>query len=313
MIIKIDIDDREIPSETRVLEAVQEAFDSLHEGHAIQPPQCSVVLPGSEGDCIFYPGYVRSARAFGVKVSPYLASRRRRGLNAVTAFTLLVNSETGIPEVLVDSMALTTERTAATTLIATRLICGGRAPAKIGVIGTGAIGRSHARYARLCFPEASIVLFSPTAARDDASGDRRRAVIARECPGVQVATGIEAPRSCDVVMLCTSSGTPVIDVHATPRDCLITSVGTNLPDTHEIDWRLLRELNVYCDYRKTCPGTAGDMRKAISEDAWQAEQILADLPEMIGGLGRVGLSGRSYFRATGLALEDIAVARLVAR
>lgn len=311
MITKLDLSSQHIPSEERVLEAVRAAFGSLGEGHALQPTQTAVVLPDGEGDCIFYPGYVRSAKAFGVKVSPYLQSRKRCGLGPVTAFTLLVSSETGLPESLVDSMRLTTERTAATTLIGVQGIMSGRDPQTIGIIGAGAIGRSHARYARRCFPQAGLCMFSPSTARRDDLGLLRRRAIESECPFVAIADRIEQVLSSDVVMLCTSSGTPVIDLDATPGDCVISSVGTNLPDTHEIDWRRLVDLSVYCDYRRTCPSTAGDMCLAIKDGCWSADRILGDIPEMLAGSARREQGGRSYFRATGLALEDIAVARLV--
>jgi L-arginine dehydrogenase len=312
LILKLNINERQVPSEPHVLAAVRDAFASLREGHAFQPPQCSIVLPDAEGDCIFYPGYVRSARAFGVKVSPYLESRKRLGLNPVTAFTLLVNAETGEPELLVDAKALTTERTAATTLIAVHALCAKREVRTVGIVGTGSIGRSHARYASHLFPGVRITMHSPTAARQDAIGENRRKIVLNECGNVGIASSIDALLECDVVMLCTSSGTPVIDVASTSSHCLITSVGTNLPNTHEIDWRALPSLHVYCDYRETCFRTAGDMRLAIEHGAWTAERIVADIPELIAGGAPQPVDGRLYFRATGLALEDIAVAKLVA-
>jgi L-arginine dehydrogenase len=113
-------------------------------------------------------------------------------------------------------------------------------------------------------------------------------------------------------MLCTSSGEPVIDIADTGSDCLITSVGTNLPKTHEIDWRQLGSLEVFCDYRATCCGTAGDMRLAVEHGVWSADRIVGDIPELLGRTVGPRASGRTYFRATGLALEDIAVAKLVA-
>jgi len=313
MITKLELQSQHVPSEECVLRAVKSAFESLAEGHALQPSQTAVVLPDGEGDCIFYPGYVRSAGSFGVKVSPYLESRKRRGLGPVTAFTLLVSSESGLPELLVDSMRLTTERTAATTLLGVQGILGGRQPSEIGIVGAGAIGRSHARYARQCFPGARLVVFSPSMSRGDALGKQRRQALEAECSFVAVAQRIDQVLSGDVVMLCTSSGTPVIDVEATPANSLITSVGTNLPNTHEIDWRCLSKLGVYCDYRHTCPSTAGDMRLAIAEGCWSADCVLGDIPDLLRCAERSPTNGRTYFRATGLALEDIAVARLVAQ
>ena len=311
MILKLNMSAGELPSEDRVLEAVRAAFESLREGHAVLPPQCSIVLPDSQGDCIYYPGYVRSARSFGVKISPYLEARKRRGLNPVTAYTLLVDSETGEPELLVDSKALTTERTAATTLLAVKELSASRPFCTVGIVGTGAVGRGHARYTARLFPKAKIFMYSPTAARLDDAGESRRMLIEAECKDALVTTTIEEILACDVIMLCTSSGLPVIEVGKTLPGCMITSVGTNLPSTHEIDWRLLPSLQVYCDYRETCMNTAGDMRLAIQNRDWSAGSILGDIPELLAKAAPLPDRGRTYFRATGLAIEDIAVAKLV--
>jgi L-arginine dehydrogenase len=212
----------------------------------------------------------------------------------------------------VDSIRLTTERTAATTLLAVEQLTGDREPAVISVVGTGEIGRGHARYAQVQFPHADILMFSPTAAAEGNRGDERRAMIAAEIPRVTVAPTLEkAVATADVVMLCTSSGTPVIDVDSLPAACVLTSVGTNVPDTHEIDWRRLPEFAVYCDYRETCPNTAGDMRLAQAAGTWEADAVQADLPELLTGARRANTTGRRYFRATGLAIEDITIATLI--
>ena len=115
----------------------------------------------------------------------------------------------------------------------------------------------------------------------------------------------------DVVMLCTSSGEPVVDLEWLERDVLVTSIGTNAPRTCEIDPGSLGALSVYCDYRLTAPQTAGDLVSAIEARTWSADQIVGDLPELLTGAGSPLTSGRRYFRSTGLGVEDVAIASLL--
>lgn len=310
--VEIDDSNLDMPAPERVLAALREAFCGLASGDCVQPTQTVIVLPDGQGDCINYSAYVRSASAIGVKVSPYLQARLAAGLPPVTAYTLVLDAHDGTPRILVDSVRLTTERTAATTLLAVEQLMGDRAPGAIGIVGTGSIGCGHARYAHVLFPDTDVVMFSPTAAADDSRGDERRAAIAAEAPRARVASSLdEAVVASDVVMLCTSSGTPVVDVDRLPATCVLTSVGTNVPDTHEIDWRRLPELAVYCDYRETCPDTAGDMRLAQAACIWKADAVRGDLPELLAGSRRADATGRRYFRATGLAIEDITIATLI--
>lgn len=301
-----------MPAINSVLRAITDAFLSLALGDSDQPAQTSVVLPGGSGDCIFYPAYVSTVAAFGVKVSPYLVSRSKDGLSPITAYTLIISAETGLPIMLIDSKRLTTERTAATTLLGVQALTANSPPTTIGIVGTGPIGRSHARYANEVFPTSEVIMYSPCAAEASVKGEFRRKEIQEECSSARCVIALSDILPCDVIMLCTSSGTPVIDVGLTSCNAIITSVGTNLPFTHEIDWRWLPELDVFCDYRRTCPTTAGDLRLAINAGIWSPVDLKADLPEMLSGMRVTSSGSRKYFRATGLALEDITIAALVA-
>lgn len=310
MITSLDLIMPDVPSPADILLAIRRGFISLAAGLSDQPAQTNVILPDKKGDCIFYPAYVDSVKAFGVKVSPYLVSRINQGLSPVTSYTLIICAETGRPLMLIDAIQLTIERTAATTILAIQELTKTKSPLTIGIIGSGPIGRGHARYGRLAFPSAKISIYSPSSILQGVKGDQRRALIQTECLGVHVATSIEDATSCDIIMLCTSSGTPVIDISKTQPDCIITSVGTNLPETHEIDWRLLNQLKVFCDFRQTCFRTAGDMKIAIKNKIWNEHSILGDIPELLNNKCSWDGKGRCYFRATGLALEDIVIAVL---
>ena len=124
-------------------------------------------------------------------------------------------------------------------------------------------------------------------------------------------TAADAVRDADVVMLCTSSGTPVVERDWIGPKALVTSISTNVPGAHEIDPAWLSDFDVFCDYRATAPVTAGEMKNAIEEGTWDAGSIVADLPELVAGASR-GTSGRpAFFRSTGLGIEDLAIASLL--
>ena len=78
----------------------------------------------------------------GLKVSPYL---KTEGQPIIRATTLLMSMLTGQPILLCDSMALTTERTAATTALAVDLLAR-RDACKLAVIGSGPVALAHLRY-----------------------------------------------------------------------------------------------------------------------------------------------------------------------
>ena len=56
---------------------------------------------------------------------------------------------------------------------------------------------------------------------------------------------------------------------------------------------------------------AGDFVTAIERGDWDADDIGADLPELVTGAVPPRCHGRRYFRSTGLGIEDLAVASLL--
>lgn len=287
-----------------VRSAIERMFLSLGQRQAVQPPQTVGLFPGTGGDFITYLGVLAPEKVFGAKLSPYIP---RDGKALVTAWTVLMSMETGTPLLLCDAGKLTTERTAATTAIAVDRLA--RADAEIlTVVGTGPVGLAHLRHAaglrrwrevRLCSPSARDRPGLPDALAD----------------GTPIRILTEADEACagaDAVLLCTSSGRPVIDVSALSDGALVTSISTNAADAHEIDPAALSRLDVYCDYRATTPASAGEMRLAAAAGTWSADRLVGDLPELLGNRAPAPSGTRPvFFRSIGLGLEDVALAAAI--
>jgi L-arginine dehydrogenase len=280
--------------------ALRDAFAGLESGRSHQPPQ-TVVAFGDGADAIVYPAAVEDLGVVSVKLSPYLPGRTP----PVTAWTLLLSTETGNPVLLCDSATLTAERTAGTTALAVDYLAPDGASV-LAVIGSGPLAAAHLRHVMPLRRFDEVRVFSPSAARGD---EERRARMTAAAAGAEFRPTVEAAvTGADVVLLCTSSGEPVLEAAATEPDALITSISTNKPRAHEIPPRDLAELAVYCDYRATAPLAAGEMVIAGEDGAWSPSEIVADLPELVSGAAPPRPAGRAYFRSIGLGIEDAAVA-----
>ncbi len=93
----------------------------------------------------------------------------------------------------------------------------------------------------------------------------------------------EALDEADVILLCTSSARAVIDPRQLKRPALVTSISTNAPRAHEVPAESLAAMDVYCDYRHTTPGSAGEMLIAAEQHGWSPEAIRGDLAELLSG------------------------------
>lgn len=290
-----------------VLEEMRQLFHDLAQSQAVQPPQTLTLLPEDKGDFITYLGAMNSKGAFGAKLSPYLVTDSQP---VITAWTILMSSDTGQPLCLCDSGQLTTERTAATTALAVDFLSGKEAR-HIAIIGAGSVAKAHWRMVQKLRPWQEIQVYSPSLANDKSNQDQWLSV----CPDILFAESAEqAVRTADVVMLCTSSGTPVIDTTALAPQTLVTSISTNVHQAHEVAPQFLNKAQVYCDYRATTPSTAGEMVLAARDHGWSTENICGDLAELSATTCDLPKSDRPvFFRSVGLGLEDIAIASAIYR
>ncbi|MFK0088168.1 ornithine cyclodeaminase family protein [Pseudomonas sp. NPDC090755] len=294
---------RQLLAQVDVPQILRNLFRDLAAGQAVQPPQQLVEFPQGQGDFINYGGVLANERVYGLKTSPYIV--REQG-PLVTAWTLLMSMDSGQPLLLCDAGELTTARTAAATAVAVDSLAPTSAR-RLCVIGSGPIARAHLHYIRSLRDWHDIRLFSANLAQH--SDEQRQALLDLD-PRLALTDSLDqATVDADVILLCTSSPKPVIDPRTLSKPALITSISTNAVRAHEIPPACLGEMDVYCDYRVTTPGSAGEMRIAAEQHGWQPEAIVGDLAQLLSDQAPAPSYQRhAFFRSIGLGLEDIALA-----
>ncbi|UVM73581.1 ornithine cyclodeaminase family protein [Pseudomonas alvandae] len=291
-----------------VLQILRKLFRDLAAGQAVQPPQQLVAFPQGAGDFINYLGVLAEDQVYGVKTSPYIV--REQG-PLVTAWTLLMSMQTGQPLLLCDAAELTTVRTAATTAVAVDALAPLKAK-RLAVIGSGAVARAHVQYVKGLRDWQAISLYSPGL---KAKSPAVLASLTDLDPRLQITDTLEAAlHDADVVMLCTSSGKAVLDPQTLGKPALITSISTNAPRAHEVPPPSLNDMDVFCDYRQTTPGSAGEMLIAAEQHGWEPSSIVGDLPDLLSErTARPNYERHVFFRSIGLGLEDVALANALYR
>ncbi|MHA6787026.1 ornithine cyclodeaminase family protein [Pseudomonas bijieensis] len=299
---------QELLGQVDVPQILRKLFRDLAVGQAVQPPQQLVVFPQGAGDFINYLGVLAEEQVYGVKTSPYIV--REQG-PLVTAWTLLMSMQTGQPLLLCDAAELTTARTAATTAVAVDALAPPRAR-RLAVIGSGAVARAHVQYVKDLRDWQGISLYSPSLKGKTA---QELAPITKLDPRLHIANSLEAAlHDADVVMLCTSSAKAVLDPQTLSKPALITSISTNAPRAHEVPPQSLNDMDVFCDYRQTTPGSAGEMLIASEQFGWDVSKIVGDLPELLSDyVARPDYQRHVFFRSIGLGLEDVALANALYR
>lgn len=296
---------RELLARIDVPQTLRKLFRDLAAGKAVQPAQQLVEFPQGTGDFINYLGVLAEDGVYGVKTSPYIV--REQG-PLVTAWTLLMSMQTGQPLLLCDAGELTTARTAATTAVAVDALAPLDAR-RLAIIGSGKVAQAHLHYVKSLRDWKSISVYSPSLQEDPET----QALLKAAAPGLTIATRLEAALAdADVIMLCTSSAGPVIDPAALSKPALITSISTNAPRAHEVPPQSLNDMQVFCDYRLTTPGSAGEMLIAVEQHGWSTDSIMGDLADLLSEkVQRPDYHRHVFFRSIGLGLEDIALANAI--
>jgi thiomorpholine-carboxylate dehydrogenase len=112
-----------------------------------------------------------------------------------------------------------------------------------------------------------------------------------------------AVRGADVVVTATSTHTPVLKGEWLKPDSLVISVGAVQPTWRELDDDTVKSAALVVDSRAACLKETGDV--ILSKAS-----IYAEAGEIFSGKVKPP-SGRIVFKSVGLAVEDIATARLV--
>jgi L-arginine dehydrogenase len=293
---------RELLAQVDVPQILRKLFRELAAGQAVQPAQQLVEFPQGAGDFINYLGVLAEDGVYGIKTSPYIVGEQGP---LVTAWTLLMSMQTGQPLLLCDAGELTTARTAATTAVAVDALAPLNAR-RLAIIGSGKVAQAHLHYVKNLRDWHSISLYSPSLNEDPETVSLLKSIE----PRLTITQSREAAiTDADVVMLCTSSAGPVIDPSTLSKPALITSISTNAPRAHEVPPQSLNDMRVFCDYRVTTPGSAGEMLIAGEQHGWDKGTIVGDLPDLLSAkVPRPDYDRHVFFRSIGLGLEDIALA-----
>jgi ornithine cyclodeaminase/alanine dehydrogenase len=293
-------DVRSVLSMELAIPAVERAFAAHGRGEALMPPKLYLPLEKHRGDFRAMPAYLEGAA--GVKwVNMHPENPARHGLPAVMGVYVLSDPETAAPLAVMDGTFLTAVRTGAAAAVASKHLAVPR-PNTVGFIGCGVQARSVFAGHRELYGRG----FRALAADADPA---KAAAFAQEVGG-QVATADQAA-SCDIVCTTTPSRAPVVFRSWMGINQHVNAMGADAPGKQELDPRILQDARVVLDdLAQACE--SGEVNVPLHSGAYRREQIHGTLGEVVAGLkpGRAGTE-ITVFDSTGLAVQDLALARLV--
>jgi len=283
----------------RAIPAVEQAFAAHGRGEVVMPPKLYLPLEKHRGDFRAMPSAMDDAA--GVKwVNMHPENPKRFKLPSVMGVYILSDPETAFPLAVMDATRLTAFRTGAAAAVASKFLAV-KEPSTVGFIGCGTQARTLLSAHRALFPG-----FRAVVADIDADA---AAKFAKEAGGF-VAT-MDQAGSCDIICTSTPARAPLLFRSYVGISTHINAMGADAPGKQELDPRLLSEATVVLDDLAQAT-ESGEVNVPLHSGAYRREQIYGTLGEIVAGkkAGRVGTE-ITIFDSTGLAIQDLALARLI--
>ncbi|MBL8176590.1 MAG: ornithine cyclodeaminase family protein [Bryobacterales bacterium] len=280
-----------------LIEAMRAALIAFSQGAARQPLRTVTELPN--GGCLFtMPAWLPHPPALGAKLVSICPSNATLGIETHQATLVMLHPSTGQTAAILEATGLTAMRTAAVSALSVEALA--RLDAQhLAILGTGAQARSHLDAFRHIRLWQSIRAWSPS--------PQRLAQFAAT-HNIEAASSPEhAVRNAGVILLATSSPTPVIDEAWVQPGAHVISIGAPRPTEREIDPALLHRATIVVDSRVSALAESGDIRLTpnIAIHAELGEVLARTAP------GRATRAEITIFKSLGLAVEDVAAGALV--
>ena len=124
----------------------------------------------------------------------------------------------------------------------------------------------------------------------------------------------EAVVGADLIVLVTSSPTPVIENGWVKPGAHVVSVGACRPTQREMVPELTARARLFVDSRAAALAESGDVVMGIQERRFGPDHIVAELGELVNGApGRRSDAEVTIFKSLGMAIEDVTAADLAYR
>jgi ornithine cyclodeaminase len=298
---------RKIVTRQLAFDAVRAAFEAV----ALERSQVFDVVIGSglnDGEAFaIKSGLDRENVRVGFKCGTYWAGNHDKDLPAHGSTILLLDPETGFPQVLVSASYLNGYRTAAANAIAVSSLARPDATV-LGVIGAGMQAEQEIRAVAEVWALSSIKIFTRSETRGSWILDR----LTDLGIDIQLTSAEDAVRGSDIVVTVTPSKSPLVRNEWVDEGMHISAMGADDYGKHELDTEILKRARLFADYPQQSV-VIGEFQHAYKDGLINAADDICAL-----GLVTLGKSpGRSsdtditVFDSSGIAIQDLNVAAAI--
>jgi ornithine cyclodeaminase/alanine dehydrogenase len=263
------------------------------------------------GISLYMPAYLKEMGALACKVvTVYKDNPVKYELPTTIGKVLLQDPATGDVTCIMDGGFLTAMRTGAASGVATKYLAPDKAGMTAGIFGTGV--------------QAQMQLWAICEVRDiskawaydiNADAAEKFVKLMSEKLDIEViaATDPDQLLEADIICAATSSPTPIFDGNKVKAGTHINGIGSHTPNARELDSEIIIRSKFIGDSKEACFNEAGDIIIPLEAGEINETHFYAELGEVVTGKkeGRISAEEITIFKSNGLAVQDVATAKLV--
>ena len=283
-----------------VLLAVREAFElhSQREGRVFPVIREPLTTGGIFG---IKAGDVQSQSLLGFKAAGFWPANRQLGGEPHQATILLFDPATGRPHCVIDGNTITTVRTGAAGALGLKTLARPDSE-NLTIFGTGVQAKSQLNFALRVMPQLRHVRYLSANRTPDKDFE---SLFNDRCDIQSVTDANAAVAQADIVITATPGKGPLFDTDAVQPGTHLNCVGADTRGKRELPEGLLCKARIMVDDKQQA--------SQLGELQWAPESACQELGDLLTGTADFDRKAAdiTLFDMTGLALQDLTVARLI--
>lgn len=274
-----------------LIAAMERALAAYSSGEVVQPVR--TILTVEEGRRYFGLMPAVAHDVMGVKAVTFYPANEGTAVPTHDATVLLFRTGNGEPLAAMDGRLITEMRTAAVSAAISKYLMPPESRV-LALLGSGVQARSHLEALSCVHVFDEVRVWSRSAEHAQA--------FARE-HGATAMDARAAVTGADVVVVATSAQEPVLEGAWLRPGAHVNAVGANRPNWRELDDAAMSN-RLYVDSREAALKESGDV-------ILSGATIYAEIGEVFAGKTKADAAETTIFKSLGMAVEDVASAKLV--
>ncbi|MBT3301598.1 MAG: ornithine cyclodeaminase family protein [Bacteroidetes bacterium] len=290
------------------MSVVENAFAELANGTAVLPLRNNIKPPG--GLALYMPAYLEKMGALACKVvTVYKNNPSKYNLPTTIGKVLLQDPDTGDVICIMDGGYLTAVRTGAASGVATKYLAREEENLTCAIYGAGVQAKMQLWAVAEARKIAKAYVYDLSTESAQAFADEMNEKFDFD---VVVGTPEELVQ-CDIICTATSAPNPIFDGNDVKEGAHINGIGSHTPNARELDTTIVKRSKFVGDSKEACFKEAGDIMIPLADGEITEDAFYAELGEIITAKkkGRLNNAEITLFKSNGLAIQDVATAKLV--